>query len=499
MTPSIVLTERFAPLSRYLPADGSYRLLPFRFMRWDDGEVLLTNDAGEHAFISSQQLLDLAKHQLGRTDPAYFELKAKHFLTDTSMLVPLELLATKYRTRKSFLDGGARLHLFVVTLRCDHSCRYCQVSRVSEDRERYDMSRETAARAVELMFRAPGPALKVEFQGGEPLLSFDLLRWLVEKIEVRNLVERRDLQFVVTSNLASLTDEMLSFFRDHNVLLSTSLDGPEALHNANRPRPGRNAYALTVAGIDRARAVLGSDHVSAMMTTTKASLSYPREIVDEYIRRGFTSIFLRPISPYGFAARTGEAAKYEADEFLEFYRVGLDHVIALNRRGNPFIETYAALLLRKILTPFATGYVDLQSPVGTSAVAYNYDGDVYATDEGRMLAAMGDTSFRLGNVHEHGYEEIFGGSTVQGLLRNSVVEALPGCTDCAFLPYCGGDPVFNHRTQGDVIGHRPTSAFCQKNMSILRHLVGLLKNGDPFTRGLFASWATGISVEAVRS
>jgi hypothetical protein len=32
------------------------------------------------------------------------------------------LLATKYRTKKAFLDGFTSLHIFVVSLRCEHSC-----------------------------------------------------------------------------------------------------------------------------------------------------------------------------------------------------------------------------------------------------------------------------------------------------------------------------------------------------------------------------------------
>ena len=56
------------------------------------------------------------------------------------------------------------------------------------------------------------------------------------------------------------------------------------------------------------------------------------------------------------------------------------------------MEVYAQLLLQKMLTPFPTGYVDLQSPagLGIGCVVYNYDGDVYASDEGRMLAEMKD-------------------------------------------------------------------------------------------------------------
>src|SRR5262249_24934885 len=122
----------------------------------------------------------------------------------------------------------------------------------------------------------------------------------------------------------------------------------------------------------------------------------------------------------------------------------------------------------------------------------NYDGDVYASDEARMLGEMGDHNFRLGNVYRNSYEDIFRGELLRTLTAASVLESLPGCTDCAFLPFCGGDPIFNHRTQGDPIGHRPTSAFCVRNMGILRHLFGLLRGGDDFVQGLLTSWATGV-------
>jgi hypothetical protein len=108
--------------------------------------------------------------------------------------------------------------------------------------------------------------------------------------------------------------------------------------------------------------------------------------------------------------RTGESLRYETREFLAFYKSALERIIEINRAGIDFVEVYAQILLTKILTPFATGYVDLQSPTGAGlgAVAYNYDGEVYASDEARMLGEMGDKSFRLGNVHTSSYEEIFG-------------------------------------------------------------------------------------------
>jgi His-Xaa-Ser system radical SAM maturase HxsB len=482
---------RFRDRSHFVPASPGYRFLPFRFLRWSEAEVLLVNEAGEFAFLPSDRFAAFVGRSLDREDPLYRTLKGKHFLLDTVSNVPIDLLATKYRTKKSFLEGFVKLHLFVVTLRCEHSCSYCQVSRVGEGRSRYDMSEETARKAVDLMFRSPSPALKVEIQGGEPLLHFERIRQIVELVEARNESAGREIEFVIATNLAPLTDEMLAFCREHAILLSTSLDGPQEIHDSNRPRKGNDSHALVLRNLARAREALGEDRVSAVMTATRRSLEHPREIVDEYVRLGFTSIFLRSISPYGYAVRTGEALRYETEQFVAFYKDALDRIIEVNRQGIDFVEVYAQILLSKILTPFANGYVDLQSPAGAGigVVAYNYDGDVHASDESRMLAEMGDRSFRLGNVHEHSYEEIFGGDALRALVASSVLESLPGCADCAFLPYCGSDPIFHYRTQGDVIGHRPTSAFCAKNMAILRHLFELLRQGDRFTRGLLTRWA----------
>lgn len=493
------MTATFHPRERYQAAD-TYRFLPFRFLRWSPDEVLVTNDVGELAFLSNDRFTSFVRRDLPPSDPAYRELKSKHFLLDSTSTVPLELLATKCRTQKSFLDGFTKLHMFVVTLRCDHSCQYCQVSRVSMNRSRYDMSENTARKAVDLMFRSPSPALKVEFQGGEPLLNFDLIRYVVDSVESKNIQEGKELEFVVTTNLVPLTDEMLAYFQQHSILISTSLDGPEAIHNANRPRKGNDSHALVVRNIERAREALGHDRVSAMMTTSRLSLYHPREIVDEYVQLGFDSIFLRPISPYGYAVRTGEALRYETAQFLSFYERALDYIIEVNRSGTDFVEVYAQILLAKILTPFPTSYVDLQSPAGAglNAIAYNYDGDVYASDESRMLAEMGDESFRLGNVHESSYEDIFGGETLRSVVEGSVLETLPGCSDCAFLPFCGSDPLFHYRTQGDIIGHRPTSAFCSKNMFIIRHLLTLLRHGDHFVQELLTGWATGVRLKGCR-
>ena len=486
----------FYPLSQYAPSPVSYELLPFRFLDFADRRIVV-NDVGEHEILLADDFTAFVEHRLDPASPTYQDLKAKHFLRDSISDLPLMLLATKYRTKRAFLEGFTRLHIFVVTLRCDHSCHYCQVSRVSMNRDKYDMTPEAADRALDLTFRSPSKRIKIEFQGGEPLLNFELIKYITEGAKRRNAKAGKKLDFVVATNLSFLNDEILAYLRTHRIWVSTSLDGPAFIHNANRPRPGNDAHETTIRGIERVRRTLGHGGVSALMTTTNLSLDHPEEIVDEYVRAGFDRIFLRPLSPYGFAVRTHEKTGYELEAFLSFYKKALDRVIELNRQGQWMTEIYAQILLTKILTPFATGYVDLQSPAGAgiSVAVYNYDGDVYATDEARMLAQMGDTTFRLGNVHTDSYEHLFGGEILRSLVAASCVESLPGCCDCAFQTFCGADPVENYATQGDIFGHRPTSRFCGRNMEIIKHLLRLYHGEDAFVRRLFLGWVQNMSPE----
>lgn len=481
--------SRFQPATAFVPDTAEWELLPFRFER-AGRRVLITNAVGEHLFVSAEEFAQLTENRLPQDSELVRRLRAKQIIKQPDEWTPLELLGLKARTRYRRLPDSTGLHIFVVSLRCEHSCPYCQVSRQSQDKARYDMSIETAQRALELTFQSPSPRLKIEFQGGEPLLNFGLISDVIERAERMNAHEGRDLVFVIATNLALLDDAVLEFCAPRDVYFSTSLDGPADLHNRNRPRPGRDSFERAVEGIRRVREELGAHRVSALMTTTRASLDRSREIIDTYVEHGLSEIFLRPLSPYGFAVKTKSYSAYDTDRWLAFYEQGLDYVIALNRRGIAFSERLAGIALKKMLTNEDPGYVDLTSPsgIGIGALVYNYDGDVYASDEGRMLAEMGDAKFRLGNVHSDSYGDVMLSEALLDPLETSFSPSVPMCSDCAFEPWCGSDPVFHYATTGDFVGRKPESAFCQRNMGVFRLLLDRYE-ADPETRALFLDWA----------
>jgi len=401
------------------------------------------------------------------------------------------LLAIKQWSRSERLRHLTGLHMFVVTLRCDHSCPYCQVSRQGVSAGQFDMSSQHARRAVEFAFQSPSSQLKIEFQGGEPLLNFDLVRQIVLHAKEINVVEKRNLQFVVASTLSTLSEEMLEFAAKHDVYFSTSIDGPEDLHNRQRPRPGHDGHARTMEGVRRVRARLGHDRVSALMTTTAASLTRGREIIDEYVRHGFTGIFLRKLSPYGFAVKTQMLRRYDWRDWLRFYANGLDYIVELNQQGIAIREELASIVLQKMFRPTASGYVDLQSPagIGISAIVYNYDGGIYASDEGRMLAEMGDHTFRIGALGDDApasLPDLLGQSRLLDIIDASMQEASPRCYECAFAPFCGSDPVYHHTTQNDYVGDKSRSGFCGTTIGVVTHLLKLLE--VPASRDVLLGW-----------
>ena len=481
---------RFSPAEAYCAAGGPIQLLPFRFERTQAGGYIVSNIVGDFTRLTEDEFTRLVDGSFAPGDDLYDKAYASQLITREGQRGQLQVLAMRLRTRLAFLRQPTALHMFVVTLRCEHSCPYCQVSRQSTDRSRFDMSEAVAERGLQIALESPSPVIKIEFQGGEPLLNFPLIVKIVENAKIQAPKVGKKIEFVIASNLALLDDAVLAFCKRHEILLSTSLDGPADLHNRNRPRPGGNSYELAVKGIRAAQNVLGADRVGALMTTTEASLERVEEIVDEYLSLGLDGIFLRPLSPYGFAVKTKQIQKYDSGRWLEFYKRGLRYILDINRTGRVFFEFYTLLLLRRMFTDEPIGYVDLRSPagIGLGALVYKYDGRVFASDEGRMLAEMGDRTFELGRVDESNYRSLVLSEKLVELVGASLSQCAPECLNCVYESHCGADPVYHHATQKDPVGIKPHSGFCSRQKGVMGTVLDLLDN-SPEDSAVLRRWS----------
>ena len=465
----------------------------FRFRRLGE-RIVLTNDWGRWELVSNEQFEAIVQGELDPTDPLRQRLAKQGFVLDE---MDVEEAIHQYRQRHSFVGRAPYLHIVVTTLRCNEACSYCHASREPMSNTSVDMDIATAKGVVDRIFESTSPQLAIEFQGGEPLVNFDTVRFIVEYATERNREERRDLQLLMVSNLAAMDDDKLDFLLKHDVLLCTSLDGPRELHDAQRKLKGGSAYDQTVHWIERINqryVEMGRDpdlwHVDALLTTTRQSFDHAQAIIDEYVRLGIKTIHVRALNPMGFATRTWAKIGYTPQEFTRFWEECLRIIVELNRGGTEIIERGAALFLARMLTDDDHGYVDLRSPCGAGIgqVAYDHTGRIFPCDEARMVSRMGDDLFELGHVSSCSMADVLSHPTVRAIGVASCIEALPGCQDCAYQPYCGVCPVVNYVAQGDLFGHRPTSDRCRLNLLAMDALFGILDQEDEEVRHIFERW-----------
>lgn len=476
-----------------LPATPS----PWAAFRYREigGEVLLTNYLGDWIFVSKDEFFAMRKNEVGEGSPLYERLAARNFIRDR---VDVEQAADRMRRKKRFLDYGPNLHAMVVTLRCNESCVYCHAARADMSEVQTDMTPEIAEKSVDMALQTTSPSVTIEFQGGEPLVNFPVVKHIIEYAQVKNRAYGKRLEFTMVSNLALMDEEKLRFLIDNKVQICTSIDGPESIHNKQRILAGGNAWqesAKWIRRINEAYVQLGLDpvlyHVEALLTTTRAILDFPRELVDTYVDLGCRAIFIRPLDPFGWAMKTAKVTEYPRASYLEFYRQATDYILELNKQGVQVLERFGAIFLTKILGDEEPNFLDVRSPggAGIGQLAYSYDGRIFTSDEGRMVGKT-DDFFCIGDVRTSTYRDLMTHETVRALTLASNLDAQPDCVNCTYNPYCGIVPEHNYRSHGSIWGRMRESNLCAVHKGIQDYLFDLLRRNDPQINEILRRWTT---------
>lgn len=458
------------------------------------GWFLLTNDWGHYLMLEPSDFKRVMEGRVGPEDALFLELESRGFLKNHA---DFRSLAASYVKKNSFQwSAGPSLHMIVVTLRCNQKCHYCHSSVVDPSRTDTDMDVETARRVVDFIFMTPNPTICIEFQGGEPLLNWPIVKFIIRYAQVKAKASNRKLILALVSNFTLMTDEKIEFLLDHHVAFCTSLDGPAELHNKNRPfLGGGEAQQKVVEGLKKLQKKCLDDDErkyylpGALMTTTRFSLPYGKEIVDLYVGLDMEQIFLRPLSPIGYAKRVWPEIGYEPEDFIRFYESTLDYILELNKSGKASImERFALVILTKILKGVDPGFMDLRSPAGAvlGCLAYNYNGEIFVSDEGRMVDHQGDPIFRVGDVSTSDWASVIDHPTTRACVSASTLDTQPMCAQCAYKPYCGAEPVFHYEMQKSVVGQMPSSPWCVSHMGIFDVIFRKLR--DPKNREVFDKW-----------
>lgn len=464
------------------------KLAPFRFKKLDK-DYLLTNEVGDYVFLTEENFNRYLQGRLDGKCVQYKELCQKNFVGGE---IEIDAYVKKYKQKNGYLfQPGPSLHIVAVTLRCNHHCIYCQASSCGMAEKGKDLDLKTAERIVDLIFQGRSPFLAVEFQGGEPLVNWPAVKFIIEYARQKNRKEKRNLELRLVSNFSLMDEEKMNYLLKNRVTFCTSLDGPEKLHNKNRTFLEGNSYQTTVKWLRRLLKEYKKYYIyqpGALTTITRFSFPYWKNIISEYLKLGLDSIYLRPLTPLGMAKNTWAGIGYSPTEFLKFYQKSLDYILDLNLKKRVKLrEVTATNMAAKILTNRDPNCFELRSPCGAGIgqMLYNYNGDIYTCDEGRML---GEETFKIGNVSQDRYENLVNHSTVKTLCLASCLDNLP-CNHCVYKPYCGTCSILNYAETGNIFPQLPNNIRCQINQGIFNYLFQKIKKSGRIKKVL-KEWAT---------
>ena len=157
---------------------------------------------------------------------------------------------------------------FWVTERCNLACKYCYVHKQPKT-----MTLETAEQTIKYFTNkfdetvAAGKRINVALHGGEPLLNFDVIRYIVETLK-----ERYDghIIFTMTTNGTVFEKDIYDFIKG-KVQISVSIDGNRKTNDTNRIYPnGESSFDKVVKTLKFLKEQ--GEYIRVRMTVNKETL-----------------------------------------------------------------------------------------------------------------------------------------------------------------------------------------------------------------------------------
>lgn len=141
---------------------------------------------------------------------------------------------------ENVIDNHLEQLILELTGKCNLRCSYCIYNEQYEGSRTFNeknMKKENAKKAIDYFFGHAGERLAITFYGGEPLLQYDLLKWVIEYSLEKNKLFNKELTFSLTTNLTLMNEEIAGFLASINGMsVLCSIDGPKEIHDTYRKK-----------------------------------------------------------------------------------------------------------------------------------------------------------------------------------------------------------------------------------------------------------------------
>ncbi len=148
--------------------------------------------------------------------------------------------------------------------KCNLQCRYCFVHKQKEDFNEID--EHAIKSAVDIFLNYPGKKKSLSFNGGEPLLEWELVKNIYTYAEKQARKKEVLLEGVVVTNGTLLKQEHVEFFKKYKISFRISIDGDKKTHDKMRPfkiKNGKSSFEVILRNLQKIK--FGSLQLSASL------------------------------------------------------------------------------------------------------------------------------------------------------------------------------------------------------------------------------------------
>jgi uncharacterized protein len=335
-------------------------------------------------------------------------------------------------------EGPAAFHLLAKPTgsACNLDCAYCFFL----DKEqlypglRARMSDTVLERYIRQLIEAHRtPQVTIAWQGGEPtLMGLEFFRRAAD-CAARFARPGMKIEHTLQTNGTRLNGDWAGFFKEHEVLVGLSIDGPRPLHDRyRRDKSGRPTFDRVMRGLAHLREK--GVAWNALTAVHAGNADRPAEVY-RFLRDecGATFIQFIPIVerpsrggvPFGQAVTERSVTARQWGRFLS----GVFDEWVRRDVGEVYVQLFDVALANWYGEPAG---LCVHSPTCGTALALEFNGDVYSCDH------FVEPAHLLGNIGERHLGELVG-SERQRRFGQDKRDTLPAfCRDCDVLFACHG-------------------------------------------------------------
>lgn len=323
---------------------------------------------------------------------------------------------------------------------CNITCSYCYLP----DR---GIKKRITSETIRLLFKKITRAnlvskeLSIVWHAGEPLTV--PTRYYTEIFSIINQCLPNDVKVTHSfqTNGMLINAEWVRFFKEHNVNVGLSIDGPRFIHDRFRKkRNGKGTFDEAMLGVNMLRENRIDFHVIAVIT--EYSLDYPKEIFEFFLdlnvkRLGFNIEEIEGIHDVSsINSHSFEKVKKFLFSIFEL-QVKCHGKIIIREFESAFMKIVGRPNLGRNLLENTIPKSHLLKPYGILSV--DHDGN-FMTYSPELLGQTSDIygKFSLGNVETDDFIEALEGSKHK-MIQADINAGVEMCKNsCAYFKVCGG-------------------------------------------------------------